>query len=368
MVNIAILGLGTIGYGVYDIITKNFDNIKVKRVFDKDFSKQDLVNNIITDDFNEIINDDEISIVVETLGGLEFPYSLIKKAIENKKHVVTANKEVMARYFNELMILKDKYKVSLSFEASVGGGVPIIKNLIDIQATNEVYSINGIINGTTNFILTKLSQGYDFDSALKIAQEKGFAEADSSYDLDGLDMLRKISILANIASKKLVNIDNVYHYSMKDVCLDDINFVKRFGFSIKYVASFSNKFIGVEPTLVKGMFSLVNDEYNIINVEASNYGNLVFYGKGAGRYATANAIVNDINDIVNGNKNYMFKANGNFEVEEDDKEYVVYLRLKDVNKFEEKYIFKKENNLVLTKNMKRSEIDFDNVLFYAKAK
>ena len=151
MVNIAILGLGTIGYGVYDIITKNFDNIKVKRVFDKDFSKQDLVNNIITDDFNEIINDDEISIVVETLGGLDFPYSLIKKAIENKKHVVTANKEVMARYFNELMILKDKYNVSLSFEASVGGGVPIIKNLIDIQATNEVYSINGIINGTTNF-------------------------------------------------------------------------------------------------------------------------------------------------------------------------------------------------------------------------
>ena len=368
MVKIAILGLGTIGYGVYDIVNTRLKNVEVKKIFDKDFSKQELVGNIITSDFNEIINDEEISIVVETLGGLDFPYSLIKKAIQNKKHVVTANKEVMAKYFKELMLLKEENGVSLSFEASVGGGVPIIKNLIDIANTNDVTSISGIINGTTNFILTKLNQGYEFGAALKLAQELGFAEADSSYDLDGLDMLRKISILASIASNRVVDIDKVYHYSVKNVCLDDINFVKKCGFNLKYLASYEKNFIGVEPTLVKGMFPFVNDEYNLISVDASNYGNLKFYGKGAGRYATANAIVNDIVDIVNGNKNYTFTGEKELEINEDDNEYIFYLRVKDVNLVDKNIIFRQENNQILTKNIKRSDIDFENVLFYARAK
>ena len=368
MVKIAILGLGTIGYGVYDIITNRVENVEVKRIFDKDFSKQELVENKITTDFDEIINDEEISIIVETLGGLDFPYSLIRKAIENKKHVVTANKEVMARYFKELMELKDQYGVSLSFEASVGGGVPIIKNLIDVAKTNDVTAISGIINGTTNFILTKLNQGYEFDAALKLAQELGFAEADSSYDLDGLDMLRKISILTSIATNKIVDVDKVYHYSMKDVTLEDINFVKKFGFNLKYLASYDKSFIGVEPTLVKGIFTHVNDEYNLISVDATNYGNLKFYGKGAGRYATANAIVNDINDIVNGNKNYVFSGKEELELEEDNNEYVFYLRVKDAKLIDDDIVFRKENNCILTKNIKRSSIDFTNVLFYARAK
>ena len=368
MVKIAILGLGTIGYGVYDIVTNRLENVEVKKIFDRDFSKQELVNNCITNNFDEIINDNEISIIVETLGGLDFPYSLIRKAIENKKHVVTANKEVMARYFKELMELKEQNGVCLSFEASVGGGVPIIKNLIDIANTNDVTSISGIINGTTNFILTKLNQGYDFADALKLAQELGFAEADSSYDLDGLDMLRKISILTNIATNKIVNIDKVYHYSMKNVCLEDINFVKKFGFNLKYIASYEKNFIGVEPTLVKGMFTYVNDEYNLISVDASNYGNLKFYGKGAGRYATANAIVNDINDIINGNKNYLFTGTDELKLEEDNQEYVFYLRLKEGKKIKDNLVFKQENNKVLTKNIKRSEINFDDVEFYARAK
>ena len=269
---------------------------------------------------------------------------------------------------DKLMELKKQYGVSLSFEARVGGGVPIIKNLIDVAKTNDVSSISGIINGTTNFILTKLNQGYEFAAALKIAQELGFAEADSSYDLDGLDMLRKISILTSIATNKIVDVDKVYHYSMKDVTLEDINFVKKFGFNLKYLASYDKSFIGVEPTLVKGIFTHVNDEYNLISVDATNYGNLKFYGKGAGRYATANAIVNDINDIVNGNKNYLFSGKEELELEEDNNEYVFYLRVKDAKLIDDDIVFRKENNCILTKNIKRSSIDFTNVLFYARAK
>ena len=369
-VNIAILGLGTIGFGVYKIIEERLsDLITVKKIFDKDFSKNDLVGGIITSNFDEILQDDSISIVVETLGGLDFPYNLIKKAIVNSKHVVSANKEVIAKYIKELTILKDKMNVCLSYEASVGGGVPIIKNLIDVSKTNDITNISGIINGTTNFILTRLNEGMEFDAALKLAQEKGFAEADASYDLDGFDMARKIAILTDIATSKYVDVDKVYRYSMRDVNLDDFKFVKKMGFSIKYLASYENNNITVEPRLVKGMFSYVDDEYNLISVDASNYSNLKFYGKGAGRFPTANAIVNDILDIIKGNVNYSFKDNGDFEFKEDNKEYIFFLRLKDIKKFDKDLIYYSDDKeRVITKNIKMKEIDFDNVLFYAKAK
>ena len=369
-VNIAILGLGTIGFGVYKIIEERLcDRINVKKIFDKDFSKNDLVGGIITSNYDEIIQDDSIKIVVETLGGLDFPYNLIKKAIVNSKSVVSANKEVIAKYIKELTILKDKMNVNLSYEASVGGGVPIIKNLIDVSNTNDITSISGIINGTTNFILTRLSEGMEFDEALKLAREKGFAEADASYDLDGFDMARKIAILCDIALKEYVDVDKIYRYSIKDVSLDDFKFVKKMGFSIKYLASFENGIISVEPRLVKGMYTYVNDEYNLISVDASNYTNLKFYGKGAGRFPTANAIVNDIVDIINNNHNYTFTANKDFEFKEDDKEYIFFLRLKDINKFDKDLIYYSDDKeRVITKNIKMKDIDFDNVIFYAKAK
>ena len=366
---IAILGLGTIGYGVYDIITQRMqDKLEVKRIFDKDFSKQALVGGIITTNFDEILNDKDIEIVVETLGGLDFPYGLITKAMKAKKSVVSANKEVVAKYIKELSALKEKCGVSFSYEASDGGGVPIIKNIIDIANTNDITSISGIINGTTNFILTRLSEGMDFDSAFKLAREKGFAEADASYDLDGLDMARKIAILTDIATSRFVDVNKIYHYSMKEVKLEDFRFLGKFGFSIKYIASYENGHITVEPRLVKDMFKDVKDEYNLISVDASNYTNLKFYGKGAGRYPTANAIVNDIMDIVNGNKNYTFKAKSDLKFKEDNNEYVFYLRVKDLNIMNKDIIVLNEGNKVITKNIKFSDINFDNVEFYAKAK
>lgn len=367
---IAILGLGTVGYGVYKIINERLsDKIEVKKVFGRDYSKKELVGDIITTNLDEILKDDEISIVVETLGGIDFAYQLDKKVLESKKNLVTANKEIVARYLSELTEIKERNNVSFSFEASVGGGVPIIKNLIDISNTNDITNICGIINGTTNFILTRLNQGYSFDDAMKEAIEKGFAEADSSYDLDGLDMASKITILTMLATKKQVSLNDVYKYSMKNASLEDFNFVRNAGFTIKYLASYENNYLSVEPRLVKGMFALVNDEYNLISVDASNYTNLKFYGKGAGRFPTANAVVNDIVDIINGNKNYTFIPSGKLEIKEDNNEYIFYLRVKDINKVDKDIIFlsdKKER--IITKNIKKSMIDFDNVLFYAKAK
>ena len=204
---------------------------------------------------------------------------------------------------------------------------------------------------------------------MKEAIEKGFAEADSSYDLDGLDMASKITILTMLATKKQVSLNDVYKYSMKNASLEDFNFVRNAGFTIKYLAGYENNYLSVEPRLVKGMFSLVNDEYNLISVDASNYTNLKFYGKGAGRFPTANAVVNDIVDIINGNKNYTFIPSGKLEIQEDNNEYIFYLRVKDINKVDKDIIFlsdKKER--IITKNIKKSMIDFDNVLFYAKAK
>ncbi|MFA6661839.1 MAG: homoserine dehydrogenase [Bacilli bacterium] len=365
---IAICGLGTIGYGVFDIIQKNDLGINVKKVFDKDLSKTSLVGDIITTDLNDILNDKEITLAVCTMGGLDFAYSTITTLMKAGKSVVTANKEVVSKYFKELTELKTKMHVDFSFEASVGGGVPIIKNLIDISRSNEISSIYGILNGTTNFILTRIAEGMDFDSALKEAREKGFAEANASYDLEGLDMLRKIAILTMVAKDEIVDIDKIYHYPMSGVTLGDMEFLKTYNFNIKYVCYLTGHSLGVEPMLINDSFKNVNDEYNIVNVEATNYGNLRFYGKGAGRYATANAIVNDVVDIYNGNKNYTFKGNNSFKIEEDDSEYMYFLRVKDITIIDKTKILAFSGNRLLTTNMKRSDLDFDNIEFYARAK
>ncbi len=367
---IAILGLGTIGYGVYDILKKYHPEIEITKVLDKDQNKKDLVGNILVSSIDEIIDDKNIDVVVETMGGLDFPYQCIVKAIKAGKHVVTANKEVIATYMDVLMDLKDKYNVSLLFEASVGGGVPIIKNMFDVVASNEITSICGILNGTTNFILTRLSEGMSFDDALQLAKEKGFAEANATYDLEGLDVVRKIAILTMISSNKFVSLDDIYHYGITNCTLDDINFVTKYNYQLKYIASYKNDFISVEPMLVKEdqLFGFVKDEYNLISLDATNYGNLKFYGKGAGRYPTANAIVNDLLDILNNNYHYILNLNNKFIVKEDKNKYCFYIRFKDEDNLKEyeDIIEQKEGKQIITKPILRSRIDFSKVMFYAK--
>ena len=373
--NIAILGLGTVGYGVYDIVQKiDSLNIAVKYVLDKDTSKKELLdqNTILTSNYDDIINDNEVEIIVETMGAKDFSYYCIKKALENNKSVVTANKEVIANSIDELTELKIKNKVSLMYEASVGGGIPIIAPLFEIVKVNEVDEVYGILNGTTNFILTKMTnEKMEFSDALKLAQKLGFAEADPTADLEGLDMVRKIAILSDIAYHGKVNIENIEHYGISTVSAKDISFVDSKDYVIKLLAYSKldeKASILIEPVIVKKdhILAAVQNENNIVSVNAAFNDNLKFYGKGAGRYPTANAIVNDLIAITEGRKNYTFDNQKQIEVCELNKLHQYYLRLNE--QINSELILESDSEFVITKPISRKQLKDikDKVAFYAR--
>lgn len=375
---IAILGLGTVGFGVYDIITKTpyLNDVVVSKILDKDLSKQNLVKKAeVTINYNDIIDDKEIKIIVETMGAGEFSYHCIKKALEAKKHVITANKEVIALHLEELSKLKEKKGVSLLYEASVGGGIPIIYPLYEIVKVNEVDEIQGILNGTTNFILTKMFQeGLSFKESLHLAQELGFAEADPTADLEGLDMVRKIAILSSIAYKGAICIDQIDHFGITNIKDEDLVNIKKIGGVLKLIASSKHQKekinILIEPIIVQptDLFSTVNEENNLIAINSSFNGNLKFYGKGAGRYPTANAIVNDMIAIIEGRKNYTFENSNKLMVVDSSDMNRYYVRLKQNESIDVEYIEKQENNYIITKEISRSTFKkiIEKVEFYAK--
>lgn len=377
-IKIAILGLGTVGFGVYDIITKSpyLNNVVVTKILDKDLSKQKLVKKAeVTINYNDIIYDKEIKIVVETMGAGEFSYHCIKRALEAKKHVITANKEVIALHLEELSKLKEKKGVSLLYEASVGGGIPIIYPLYEIVKVNEVDEIQGILNGTTNFILTKMFQdGLSFSDSLRLAQEKGFAEADPTADLEGLDMVRKIAILSSIAYKGAIHIEQIDHFGITNINDEDLVNIKKTGGVLKLIASSKQQKgkvnILIEPTIVQptNLFSTVNEENNLIAINSSFNGNLKFYGKGAGRYPTANAIVNDIIAIIEARRNYTFENKNKLIVEDASDVNRYYVRLKPNEFIDLEYIEKQENNSIITKEISRTTFKqiIEKVEFYAK--
>ncbi|HNZ77927.1 MAG TPA: homoserine dehydrogenase [Bacilli bacterium] len=377
-IKIAILGLGTVGFGVYDIITKSpyLNNVVVTKILDKDLSKQKLVKKAeVTINYNDIIYDKEIKIVVETMGAGEFSYHCIKRALEAKKHVITANKEVIALHLEELSKLKEKKGVSLLYEASVGGGIPIIYPLYEIVKVNEVDEIQGILNGTTNFILTKMFQdGLSFSDSLRLAQEKGFAEADPTADLEGLDMVRKIAILSSIAYKGVIHIEQIDHFGITNINDEDLVNIKKTGGVLKLIASSKQQKgkvnILIEPTIVQptNLFSTVNEENNLIAINSSFNGNLKFFGKGAGRYPTANAIVNDIIAIIEARRNYTFENKNKLIVEDSSDVNRYYVRLKPNEFIDLEYIEKQENNSIITKEISRTTFKqiIEKVEFYAK--
>lgn len=376
-VKIAILGLGTVGYGVYDIIknVKYLQKIKVSKILDKDFSKQNLVNNIITDNYEEILNDKDISIIVETMGAGSFSYHCIKKALLAGKHVVTANKEVIASYIEELTNIKNEKGVSLYYEASVGGGIPIIKQTHNAALVNEITSIQGILNGTTNYILTKMSnEGLTFDDALKQAQDAGFAEADPTADLEGLDMVRKVAILSDIAYKTNIDIEKVWHYGIKNVSDKDIKFASNINCCLKFVAESNlddgNVSIKVEPKFVSrdSIIAKTNNEFNVVKIDCSYNGDLIFYGKGAGRYPTANAIINDIIMIANNDVNYTFEKKNEYSINKKEELGKYYLRVKDTNLIDASIIDTISNDQIITKEVSFNVIKniMENINFYAK--
>ncbi|MDO4288361.1 MAG: homoserine dehydrogenase [Eubacterium sp.] len=316
--NIGLLGFGTIGTGVYELInlnkgrfSKNLEEQAViTKILDRDPNKKvdpsDTAAKIVTN-ADDIIEDPDIKIVVALLGGMDFEYGLIKRALQNKKHVVTANKAVISEYFEELLTIAAENGVILRYEASVGGGIPIIESLKEELKINRVNEVKGILNGTTNFILSKMTEeGADFDDTLKLAQSIGFAEADPTADIEGYDVSRKLSILSSLAYGGIVKDEDVRKRGLADVRAVDIEMAGDFGYIIKYLGHSILKekdqvYTTVEPVLFKeaSIMSNVNSEFNIVSIVGDIIGELQFYGKGAGKDATANAVVGDVLYILN---------------------------------------------------------------------
>jgi len=319
--NIALLGFGTIGSGVYELINLNkgkfagnFTDVEsrksnpvITKVLERDASKDlgDTVGKIVTHP-SEILEDESIGLVIALMGGMDFEYEMIKECLRSGKHVVTANKAVISEYFQELLALAEENGVVLRYEASVGGGIPIIGSLKEEMKINRVTEIKGILNGTTNFILSKMTEeGADFGDTLALAQSIGFAEADPTADVEGYDVSRKLSILSSMAYESIIRDEDVYKRGITDIRAADIEMIGSMGYVVKYlghsILEEKNVYTTVEPVLFKeaSIMSNVNSEFNIISITGDIIGELQFYGKGAGKDATANAVVGDVLYILN---------------------------------------------------------------------
>lgn len=336
--NIGLLGYGTIGKGVCQIIDNlsHSYNINLVSIFDRP-DKKDQIKNKYVSSANDIFDNSNIDIVVEVLGGEDFAYSCIKKALTNHKHVVTANKEVISNHLEELLELAHQNNVMLLFEASCGGGIPLIYPIIQETKFDKITHIYGILNGTSNFILTKMQdEGMNFEEALKLAQKFGFAEKDATSDLEGLDMIRKISILSSLAYHAIISNDKISHYGISNITPNIIDDIKKRNYCLKFVAESYLKnndvFIGVEPVLMKQSELLANvkNEFNAIILDCQTNGKLMFYGKGAGSLPTATAIGSDIVKIIDGEGFIGNIGENNYKIHGlDENEYEYYTVAED---------------------------------------
>ena len=314
MAEIAVLGHGVVGSGVLEVLLSHKESIKkrakeeihVKRILDKREFPGLPYSNLFTKDFDEILNDPEIRIVVEVMGGLEPAFSYAKACLENGKSVVTSNKELVAQKGAELLALAQRNNLNFLFEASVGGGIPIIRPISQCLAANEMTEIAGILNGTTNFILTKMIREHmAFDDALALAQQLGYAERDPSADVEGIDACRKICILASLAYGTHVYPDSVHTEGITAITKEDVGYADAWGGVIKLIGEVKKLengrvHIQVAPMFISRESQLANvdDVFNGILVRGDATGDVVFYGKGAGKLPTASAVVADVIDCV----------------------------------------------------------------------
>ena len=313
MKKIAILGFGVVGSGVAEVLTENKtiiekrlgDSLDIKYILDlRDFPDSPFADKVIHN-FDIILNDPEISIVAEMMGGSHPAYDFSKAALLAGKHVVTSNKEVVARFGTELLQIAKENNVRYLFEASVGGGIPIIRPINNDLVSNEITSIDGILNGTTNYILTQMKEnGTSFADALKDAQAKGYAEADPTADVEGLDAARKIVILSSLSYGKCISPEKISCKGITDITVEDFEIAKELGYTIKLIGH-SEKIDGkiyasVAPRFVQlsNPLAHISDVYNGILVGANMLDKVLFYGKGAGKLPTASAVVADIMDIT----------------------------------------------------------------------
>src|SRR5699024_9509699 len=314
--NVALLGLGTVGSGVVKIIEENREQIRetmnkdinIRHILVRDKSRKRPINTSkynLTEDIEDIFNDDSIDIIVEVLGGVEPTVEWLKRALSEQKHVITANKDLLAENLRELEHLAQENDVALKYEASVAGGIPIVNAINNGLNANNISKFMGILNGTSNFILSKMTQEEtSFEEALAEAQRLGFAEADPTDDVEGVDAARKVVITSYLSFNQVINLDEVDRYGSSDVTLPDIKVADKLGYKIKLIGkgTYENAQVNasVAPTLIdkSNQLASVEDEFNAIYVIGDAVGETMFYGKGAGSIATGSAVVSDLLNVT----------------------------------------------------------------------
>ena len=313
MVNIAVLGYGTVGSGVVEVINTNHEiinkrageEINIKYVLDLRDFPGDPAQQILTHDFNDILNDDEVKVVVEVMGGINPAYTFVKQCLAAGKSVATSNKELVASHGPELLAIAKENNVNFLFEASVGGGIPIIRPLNTSITADEVTEITGILNGTTNYILTKMDQeGASYDEVLKQAQELGYAERTPEADVEGGDACRKIAILTSIVYGKHLDYTKIHTEGITKISTEDFKYADALGVSIKLVGTTKKEgdtlYSFVAPMMLDENHPLsgIHDVFNGIFVHGNVVDDIMFYGRGAGKLPTASAVVSDVVDEV----------------------------------------------------------------------
>jgi homoserine dehydrogenase len=313
IMNIAVLGYGTVGSGVVEVLTENQDSIdvkagkeiRIKYILDLRDFPGDPHEDKIVHDFKKISEDDSVQIVVETMGGIHPAFEFVKECLEKGKSVCTSNKELVAKHGAQLLSIAKEKKVNFLFEASVGGGIPIIRPLNQSLTADKILEISGILNGTTNYILTKMAdEGLDFDTVLKDAQEKGYAERNPEADVEGYDACRKIAILTSLAYGRQVDYEDIYTEGITKITDVDIKYAKAMGVSIKIFGMSKMTEDGViamvAPFMIDKAHPLfpVNDVFNGIFVKGNMLGDAMFYGRGAGKLPTASAVAADVVDAA----------------------------------------------------------------------
>lgn len=309
MIKVAVLGYGTVGSGVVEVLRVNKDiinkhagqEVELKYVLDLREFPGDPVEEVLIHDFETILNDTEVKIVVEVMGGLKPSYDFVKRSLESGKNVCTSNKELVAQHGTELLQVAKAHSVNFLFEASCGGGIPIIRPLYSALTADKIDEVSGILNGTTNYILSKMaSDGSDFESVLKKAQEKGYAERNPEADVEGYDACRKIAILSSLAFEQYVDFNDVYTEGITKISASDIKYAQAIGTSIKLLAvshrTENGTYAMVTPVMIDSsnpLFS-VNGVFNAVSVHGNMLGRTMYYGKGAGKLPTASAVVGDV--------------------------------------------------------------------------
>jgi homoserine dehydrogenase len=349
-ISIGLLGLGTVGTGVVKIIENHQDKlmhqvgcpVQIKKVLVKDIDKQRDVSinrEMLTTDANDILQDSEIDVVIEVMGGVDETREYLLTALKSKKHVVTANKDLMAVYGSELLTAASDNGCDLFYEASVAGGIPILRGLVDGLASDRITKMMGIVNGTTNFILTKMSQdGSAYEEVLKEAQALGFAESDPTADVEGLDAARKMAILSTLGFSMKIDLDDVKVKGITDITEEDLEYGKQLGYTMKLIGiadlDDDKVEVSVQPTFLVESHPLaaVNNEYNAVYVYGEAVGETMFYGPGAGSLPTATAIVSDVVGVM---KNMRLGVNGTSAVTPQYKK-----QLKEAHEIRSKYFLR----------------------------